>query len=576
MRMMPQRRCAVVVLLLLACWPAVALAQSAARPVAPPMPKRLRIALVPLDDRPVCLQYPGMMAPLAHAEVVAPPVDVLGRFTTPGDTEAVARWLRGQDWRAFDALIVSTDMLAYGGLVASRVDAVDADTALRRLDVLDEIRKAHATLPIYGFSVIMRLAPTADGTNEAWREKLARWAEIAADPRSTADRNERAALEAAIPADARAGYQRARARNRAVNLAAVDLAARRVFDYLVVSQDDAKPRGVHLADRAAVAQAVAGKDITARVGIQPGADEVAMLLLARAVLERRGLVPAVRASYSTERAREMVAPFEDRQLHETVSFQLAAAGAIETRAASGVPDLDLYVFASRHDEGVPAAFATRIAGEVTAGRRAIVADVDPKGDVQGASPAFTEGLLAARVFPSLYGYASWNTAGNTLGTAIPHGLLAWAGARLAMRCSSPAFTALADAQVTFLLHRLLNDYAYQGVLRPVVNGELRQAGRGGLWLKANAPEIEARIQESLVPTLAEHARQFMPVYVLPSPGPTGVIVQVGAPRDLQVRLPWGRTFEAAMTFDVPVRADGDGPTRGLPTLAPPPCTPAPQ
>ena len=87
------------------------------------MPKRLRIALVPLDDRPVCLQYPTMMAPLAHAEVVAPPIELLGRFTTPGDTDAIARWLRAQDWRAFDALIVSTDMLAYGGLVASRVHA---------------------------------------------------------------------------------------------------------------------------------------------------------------------------------------------------------------------------------------------------------------------------------------------------------------------------------------------------------------------------------------------------------------------------------------------------------------------
>ncbi len=145
---MPRRSsvCALLVLLaLVAAWPVTGRAQSTT--TAPVMPKRLRIALVPLDDRPVCLQYPTMMAPLAHAEVVAPPIELLGRFTTPGDTDAIARWLRAQDWRTFDALIVSTDMLAYGGLVASRVHAVDADTALRRLDVLDEIRKAHATLP---------------------------------------------------------------------------------------------------------------------------------------------------------------------------------------------------------------------------------------------------------------------------------------------------------------------------------------------------------------------------------------------------------------------------------------------
>ena len=150
------------------------------------MPKRLRIALVPLDDRPVCLQYlDDDGRPPAQAEVVAPR-STARALHDAGDTEAIARWLRAQDWRAFDALIVSTDMLAYGGLVASRVHAVDADTALRRLDVLGEIRKAHATLPIYGFSVIMRLAPTADGTNEA----LARAARA---PRRTRARTDTAA-----------------------------------------------------------------------------------------------------------------------------------------------------------------------------------------------------------------------------------------------------------------------------------------------------------------------------------------------------------------------------------------------
>ncbi len=148
-----------------------------------------------------------------------------------------------------------------------------------------------------------------------------------------------------------------------------------------------------------------------------------------------------------------------------------------------------------------------------------------------------------------------------------------------MQCSSPAFTAIAAAQARFLLHRLVSDYAYQGVLRPVVNGELRQAGRDTLWLKAHAPEVEARIQESLLQKLADYARQFTPAFVLPSPGPTDVVVQVGDPRDLRVRLPWGRTFEAAITFDLPVKALGNGrlpPSPGLPARSLPTCTPTPK
>lgn len=558
-------------LLALLLWACPAVAQQAGAPV---LPKRLRVVLVPLDDRPVCLQYPQMLAGLAHADVVAPPIEALGRFTTPGNTTAIAAWLRAQDWSRVDALIVSLDMLAYGGLVASRVHGVDEPTALARLTVLDEVAKAHPALPVYAFSTLMRLAPTADGVNEAYRDKLARWAEISAEPRTPAERDEVTALETAIPGTALADYRRARARNRAVNLAAVHRVASDAIDFLVVSQDDAKPRGVHLADRAAVAAAASGRNLAGRVGIQPGADEVAMLLLARAVLRARHLAPTMRATYSSEAARTMVAPFEDRPLHETVSFQLAAAGARESRAA-GPPDLDLFVFASRHHSGAPQQFAADVVRAVGAGAHAIVADVDPKGDVQGASPAFTEALLAANAFPMLYGYASWNTAGNTIGTAIPHGLLAWAGATLATRCTSPAFTAISDARVTFMLHRLVNDYAYQGVLRPVVNGELRQAGRTSLWLKDHAPEVASRLRRELEPKLAEYARAFMPGHVPPAPGVTDMGVSVGPPREFEVRLPWDRTFEAAITFDVPVTDRGGRlGEASLPTRLPA-CVPTP-
>lgn len=549
------RRCGWLLTAALACaWPAAA--QTPAPPAGPPptrhvSPARLRIALVPLDDRPVCLQYPQMLAGIAYAEVVAPPLQDLGRFTAAGNTEAIARWLREQDWSSIDALIVSTDMLAYGGLVASRVHGVEEATALARLGVLGTIREAHPQLPIYGFSTIMRLAPTADGRNEAYREKLARWAEIAADTRPGAEQQELADLVASIPPAALADYQRARARNRAVNLAAVQLAVDRTVDYLVVSQDDAKPRGVHLADRAAVSRAASAPTLVGRVGVQPGADEVAMLLLARAVLERRGLKPSVTPTYSTERARSMIAPFEDRQLHETVSFQLVAAGATEARP-SAAPDLDLYVFASRHDEGAPQRFAASIVKAVASGQRVIVADVDPKGDVQGGSRAFTEPLLSAGVFPKLYGYASWNTAGNTLGTAIPHGLLAWAGGRLAGQCTDPAWETMADAQVTFTLHRLVNDYAYQGVLRPQVNAELRQAGRTSVWLQYHAVEVADRITQALRPKLAEYVAPFTPQWSMPSPTATDLTVRVEAPTDLHIRLPWDRTFEAHIHFDVGV------------------------
>jgi hypothetical protein len=320
-----------------------------------------------------------------------------------------------------------------------------------------------------------------------------------------------------------------------------------------------------LADREAVERLVRDKGLESKVAIQPGADEVAMLLLARAVLAARDLKPVVRTVYSSERARTMVAPFEDRRLHETTSFQLQAAGAREL-VGTGRHDLEFFVFASRHEPGAPTAFARAIVERLADGARAIVADVDPVGDVQGAAASFTEPLLGAEVFPKLYGYASWNTAGNTIGTAIAHGVLAWAGAHLATRCTSPEWVSLADAQVTFLLHRLVNDYAYQGIERPVLNASLRRSGHGTLWLKDHAAEVASGLQASLAPNLAQYARSFGTSYTLPAPGPSDVVVQLGPPRDLSVTLPWDRTFEARISFDLPV-AGLSGPARRLPACA---------
>lgn len=529
--------------------PALALAWPAS-PVHAQAP--MRVALVPLDDRPVCLQYPEMLAPLAHARVEAPPRHLLGRFTTPGDAAAIGRWLAALDLSTIDALIVSVDMLAYGGLVASRVHAVDDATALARLQVLRDLRARRPDLPIYGFSVITRLAPTADGASEAWRTQLARWAEIAADAAGDPVlAQEQAALEREVPALALADYKAARARNLRVNRASLDLLADGVFTHLVLSQDDARPRGVHVAERESLARVIGERKLTSRSGLQPGADEVAMLLLARAVLAHHGLRPSLQPVYSTEAARTMVAPFEDRPLHETVRFQIATAGAAVIDGVAA--DLALFVFASRHDEGRAEAFAGQVAAAVDAGRPTVVADVDPVGDVQGASVPFTEALLARGVAPRLAAYASWNTAGNTIGTAIPHGLLHYAGMALAARCRSEAWHAAAAAQLRFLLHRFVNDYAYQGVVRRDVNATLRREGRSALWLNEHADETASAIALALTPYVARLEARLADAPVRLGPA-NGAVLEarlngVGA---LAVGLPWARTFEARIEVPVDV------------------------
>lgn len=516
----------------------------------PGSPPPARMLLVPLDDRPPCLQFPTLLAAVADTALVTPPREQLGRFTTPGDADAITAWLDAQDLSRIDAAMVSIDMLAYGGLVASRVHAVPEATARRRLGALERLRRRRPDLPIYGSSVIMRLAPTADARNEAWRASLARWAEIA--PAAATDAGaaaERRRLETVIPAGALADYRQARARNLAINLAAIDLVRRGVIDFLILSQDDAKPQGVHVADRERLLRERRASSLEPRIAVQPGADEVSMLLLARALLRRYRVAPSVTVEYVRPSAATRVMPYEDRPLADTVRAHIAAAGG---RLARGRGDLHLIVYASRHEEGAAADAVDRVARAVRGPARVIVADVDPRGDVQGGDPRFTEGLVERGLLVPLAGYASWNTAGNTLGTALPHGLVFELAAERLARGDASRAARIAGAQAAFLLHRLVDDYAYHSIVRVEANRRRDAAptGTAGNSLPAQEEFIRARVEAEAARFWTALAGRRLTVGPRNRPVVSVRLESLALPR---LWLPWGRTFEAEIEIAVAVR-----------------------
>lgn len=502
--------------------------------------KATKVLLVPLDDRPPCLQFTVRMGAIGNVEVVVPPRELLGKFTKAGDPEQIIRWIRSQDLNSYKAIIISMDMLAYGGLVASRVHQSSKETALSRLAIIEEIKKKSPKVPIYGQSVIMRLAPTSDGKNEAYREKLARWADLSPYKEHTEEVRK---LENEIPADALNNYKQARQRNLAVNQAAIKLTQTGVLDYLILSQDDAKPRGIHVSDREQLISEIATKRLSEKIIVQPGTDEISMLLLSRALNRINRFVPSVFVKYSSEGAANTAMPFEDRPLRQTVSYNIIAAGGKETTVEDNV-DLLFYVFASRFDQGIAESFASDIAKKISEGKRVMVADVDPKGNTQGGDSTFTRALLQRKLFTELYSYASWNTAGNTIGTALPQGMIF----RLAQTKSmtNPVITEkLWQAQNWFTFHRLLDDYAFHTVVRPKANEYFKQSNRSGFERTEDvARQVENYSYKLLLP-------MFDKMKMIYQEKPANSIqrnIQY-LPTNLKLNLPWNRTFEAEIEFD---------------------------
>ncbi len=501
-----------------------------------------RILLVPLDDRPSSLQWPVRLGAVADVEVVAPPHELLGSFTTPGQPDAIAAWIRAQDLASFDAAVVSLDMLAYGGLVASRTRGSASDSAaLARLAFVRELRRRAPRLPLYGASVLTRLAPTADGTDEPYRVPLARWAEISPVRGDAVLAAETARLESTIPEALRASYAAVRRRNAAINRAALLLVAEGLVDHLIVSQDDARARGLHVAERDALRAVIDSAGVANAVTLQPGTDEAAMLLLARAVAVHARRHPRVAVSYSSERMADEPMPYEDQPLRRTVSLQIAAAGGVEVRGGEA-SDLRLFVFTSRAAPGRAAEFADSVQRTVDRGERVLVADVDPKGDVQGADSTFAEALASRRTVARLAGFAAWNTAGNAIGTALAHGMLSEVaasatdgGARIA---PSPAG---ARAHRWFLADRWLDDFVWHTLVRPRAVRLVRD--RGWSALRLTAPQSDSVAQFATPLVRAEVIRLGTAL------GGTDANGAACAPlRDFRLTLPWRRTFEAEFEF----------------------------
>jgi hypothetical protein len=518
-----------------------------------------RLLLIPLDDRPPCLQMPVKMGLIGDVEVVTPPRNLLGRFTEFGKSDEIIKWLKTQNLKSFDAAIISLDMLAYGGLVAMREYETTESEAMKRVDFIRQIRKIVPKMPIYGSSVIMRLAPTGNVVNESYRTNLAKWAEISVDESKRAEIIE---LEKKIPAKALEKYKKARQRDLKLNLYSVEMVRDKVIDYLILSQDDAKPNGVHIADREKLIDYVKTLNLGEKVAIQPGADEVSMLLLARTMTDKYKYRPKIKAIYSDEKIADQFMPYEDRPLRKTVSFHIKAVGATEV-ADEKQADILFYVFVSRFESGKAEKFADEIIKKsgktVPSKKQFIVADVDPKGEIQGADTTFTESLKMWTAFRFFAGYASWNTAGNTIGTALPHGVLfslsekrfltPIVSRQLLKGQTNPATEKLYQidsAQNWFMLNRLLDDYVYHSLIRP----EAINFGRGKGWNVFKFEDSQTKTVEEFIFSKMNNQVWNYSNNISPSMHFTLFAQNCEQVKNFNVILPWGRTFEAEFDFEL--------------------------
>jgi len=475
---------------------------------------------LPVDGRPVVRAQVQQLVALAEGfELRCPAIEQLGHFRVPADREQVASWLRAQADEAA-GWVLSLDMLVYGGLIPSRfID--DSETSLReRLALLRELKRPG--VPLTAFAATMRISNNCVAEEEkpywnphgadlwAWSFHSDRFAQTG----DAASQALAAAAAARVPEAIRDDYRATRARNFAINLAALELLEQGVIDRLVLPQDDTAEYGFNIAERRRLQAEGAARGLAEHVLIYPGADEVMHTLAAWTVAQLRGDAPLRLALQPSDAAhwRQLVPLYEDRPLPASLAAQLQAVGAL---AVEGDADALLLIHSQGTAQGdwamrkplparpgVDAALWTRLGDGLP------VAVIDD-AHANGGDPVFVAQLAERLPLPQLAAYAGWNTSSNRIGSLLAQLVLArgrWTSS---------------DNQDVLVL-RLAEDLLWQA--------QWRQAFRSSVDAPRLSPAERAAAAETL---MLEQANPWLRRH--------GFAQQVR-----RAWLPWDRSFEIGL------------------------------
>lgn len=488
------------------------------------------VTFVPMYATPTASQLPIMLGRIGGVAVVEPPASDLGDYIAPGNVTAIARWLQMPPARNGFAFVISTDMLAYGGLDPSRVPGgVSEDAAIARLKVLSDTRARHPHAFIGAFGTIMRLEPTSvtrtgEATNYSQIAQYPTWEYIwnyaqLHDPPLPSESAEAAHLRNLIGDDVLRTYLSTRVRDRNVDLAELDYVADGLVDRFVIGQDDAGPVGLHVKDVQALSGRLAGLQLDDRASIEPGADELGLALVAHAMARGIGWTPRVAVAYSTPAGAQTQDPLEYAPISTTIDALIRLSGAIQDDAH---PDITMFVRVPHTTAVQDNALLQSLQRYVAAGKSAALVDLTYLTHSYAAQAAFVRRIIAAHIAGALDAYSSWNTDANSVGIALSEAVAAGVGRRTAK------YNPIAHAE--FMFDRYIDDYLYHTDVRPQLNEELTARGvTEHYWLsQTDAKWADQRMAQLMLPKARALLAEIYPRY------------KAGK---LRIFLPWPRTAE---------------------------------
>ncbi|CAF0931213.1 unnamed protein product [Rotaria sp. Silwood1] len=451
------------------------------------------ILFIPLDERFTTRSIVLNLARLIDNDFVllTPPIELISHWKQPANTSVLFHWIHDQIINSCSrstscSLLISTEQLIYGGLINSRISNTSLDELNSRLTILVGFKREFGSkLQIYLSSVIMRI-PAYNGDFEEpnywatygrliylWSFYTDRYAVL----HNPADEEQVQILEKQIPSNILNEFIWRRARNYNLTYTLLHDYTKLYFERIWLTLDDNAEYGLNKAEERQLIKLIndPSVNISSKVNIYPGADEVSLAILSQLVVnnkQQQSSIPTITVRYRNVTTKNYIPNYEGAPLNGSILKQITAVGGhyIEFDNETSA---DILVLVNNWSTDMQQE-ATQVQTcedystlEIQTNTSIIVyADVRYSN---GGDICFSQWILNHTLFGT-YAYAGWNTNGNTLGTCLSNGVLL--KYYLNSTLNNQLINRVLKENRRFTLYRFIEDVHYQAYLRQLLLGYL--------------------------------------------------------------------------------------------------------
>ena len=489
-----------------------------------------KVCLIPLDSRPVNYDWIKNLAGIAGFEILTYSKDYAGYLKKGTNFEQIKNFLL-ENYLNMDYLILSTDAFVSGGLVQSRLANFSIDELKKNLDLLRYIKNENPNLKIYVFDTIMRTSISAYDKNTAiYYDKVNKYSAALGKYKlykNEEDLNRANEFIKDVPQEIIDRYLLCREKKLASNKLFLELQLENVFEYIVFLQEDSMPDGIQAIDQIELLNYAKTLGIENKMNLYNGTDEGAAILLAKICLDEFKSYPNVYLFSNDNNLLNRVMPYEDRPFINNINhmFKVLNLNLVDSPEKA---DFIISIYIEEKYQGLHVEDSLEIKEHTPSSTydefiKKLNYYVNNNYNVCFIDLLFPNGG-AYSIFKDinnplkLKGYSAWNTACNSLGTAL---------AQISINYINEKFNLGNNhLNLKYLLERFIDDCFYQGVIRQNLHKEIKDMDCNIYNLEHNTQYVT----ELLNKLLKDFTRNHFDI-------------------DFKCYFPWERTFEINVEID---------------------------